>query len=138
MKSCPTCKGKGKVTLNVWSDDIQHWRWRLLHEGTFDQTAIDAWSQLYRVGGWRKSQAMEILHKLLKKDHGSSPPDNTSAFMSKSVSNAWKDAPPTWWSHAFDDNRSGDSRASDAASGSGDGGKGVPRAPAWGKTKGSK
>ena len=107
-----------------------------MFEGHFDERAVDAWSHLYRVGGWRKSQAMELLHKLLKKDHGSRGPANPAAFMSRSVSNAWKDDPPTWWAHAFDDNRDGDSRASGAASsgGSGVGGKG--RGAAWGRPKG--
>ena len=104
----------------------------MMFEGHFDERAVDAWSHLYRVGGWRKSQAMELLHKLLKKDHGSRGPANPAAFMSRSVSNAWTEHPPAWWREAFGDDRDGSGAAS--SGGPGVGGKG--HGAAWGKGKG--
>ena len=89
---CPTCLGSGRVHEDsCWIDTLAHWSHRLSHDIGADTSSITDWSTLYVASPFRKEQAMEILHKLMKKGHGG--PEhavkNPSAFLVVAVKEAW-------------------------------------------------
>ncbi len=67
---CPTCLGAGHIWENYWVDTMQHWTHRLSTERNIDSAAMTDWCTLYAASPFRKSQALEVLHKILKKEHG--------------------------------------------------------------------
>jgi len=88
----------------LYVDTLEHWSKRLSESGVDDKAIID-WAALYSASGFRKSQAMLLVHKLLKKSHGGQQfaPNNPSGFMVSSVRDAWHLGDPTfgpsssWW-----------------------------------------
>ena len=106
---CPTCNGCGHIVANYYVDTMEHWSQRLYMERRIDRAAIMDWSALYCASPFRKSQALEILHKVLKKEHGGPAyaVRNPSGFIATSVKDAWHKADPaqsssdtwsnSWW-----------------------------------------
>ena len=126
MSVCPICNGDRVIDAEVheWHDSPEHWAWRLAHNFQIDQQAIARFIELYRAGGFRKSLALQTLHKLLKKGHGGRLPDNRSAWLLNSLRACWDVQEPAWWSDAF-------------VGGGGKGGPcGKPKGGAWGYPKG--
>ena len=110
-RCCPTCNGCGTVAGDVWVDTLEHWSQRLSSEAGIDPMALMEWSALYSASSFRKSQAMEILHKVLKKGDGEHAVRNPSAFIASACKDAWHthdpafssswDARSSWWSWSW-------------------------------------
>ena len=108
-RTCPTCNGCGHIVANFYVDSVEHWSQRLYEERWIDRAAIMDWAALYCASPFRKSQALEILHKVLKKEHGGPAyaVRNPSGFIATSVKDAWHKADPaqsssdtwsnSWW-----------------------------------------
>ena len=74
-------------------DNISHWSHRLLTERGVDQRALTDWCSLYSATPFRKSQALAIIHKVLKKESGGYAVRKPSAFIVTSVKEAWHKVP---------------------------------------------
>ena len=88
--------GCGHIQQNYWVDTVGHWSHRLLTERNVDAAAVTDWCALYAASAFRKSQALELLHKMLKKEHGGYGVRNPSAFLATAIKDAWHQE-EQWW-----------------------------------------
>ena len=89
---CPTCSGQGYINKGYYVDSVEHWSHTLRLRGV-DDTAVGDWVTLYCTTDFRKSLAMEILHKLLKRLAGGERFHNISAWIVNSVKDSWHKQP---------------------------------------------
>ena len=85
--------GSGTIKQDYWVDSIAHWSHRLTTERNVDKKALADWCSLYAATPFRKSLALEILHKVVKKDSGGYAVRNPSAFIVTGVKEAWHKEP---------------------------------------------
>ena len=94
QRVCPTCMGEAKVPADFYVDTLEHWTTRLSQDGRFDRVVIQDWVALYCGSAFRRSQAMEALHKVNKKEHGMQPCHNPAGFLATNIIDAWKKEDP--------------------------------------------
>ena len=85
--------GAGTIGGDYWVDNLAHWSRRLSTERDIDSRALTDWCSLYSASEFRKAQALELLHKVLKKDSGGYAVRNPSAFVVTGVKEAWHKVP---------------------------------------------
>ena len=85
--------GSGTIKQDYWVDSIAHWSHRLTTERHIDKRALADWCSLYAATPFRTSLALEILHKVVKKDSGGYAVRNPSAFIVTGVKEAWHKEP---------------------------------------------
>ena len=90
---CPTCSGQGYIQKGYYVDTIEHWSHTLRLRGV-DDTAIADWATLFSHSEFRRSIALEMLHKLLKRLGGGERFGNISSWVMSSVKDAWHKVPP--------------------------------------------
>ena len=78
---------------------MEHWTHRLSTERNIDSAAMTDWCTLYAASPFRLSQALMVLHKILKKEHGGQmyAVRNPSAFLATSIKDAWHQQEDRLW-----------------------------------------
>ena len=89
---CPTCSGQGYINKGYYVDSVEHWSHTLRLRGV-DDSAVGDWATLYCHSEFRKSLALEMLHKLLKRLGGGERFNNVSALVMNSVKDSWHKNP---------------------------------------------
>ena len=97
-EKCLLCQGTGEARDLPDVDDVNAWSAVLSNMGV-DDRARQAWITLYASNtAAGKTEALSIVHKLLKKDSGSHPVRKPGGFVVSAVGHAWKevrDLPPS-------------------------------------------
>ena len=87
---CPFCRGTGRRMHYKKVDNVDAWAAVLENKGV-DDNARESWISLYATPGDRgKSEALSIVHGLLKRISGGHPPNSRSAFIVGRVKTAWE------------------------------------------------
>ena len=89
-EKCLLCQGTGEARDLPNADDLNAWSVVLSNMGVDDRARHD-WISLYASTATGKTEALSIVHKLLKKDSGGYAVQKPSAFVVSAVGSAWRD-----------------------------------------------